>query len=368
MRFLLALMLQASAQSFGVEFQPPSGWQTVNAPPLRAFAPMLGAGELLLLAVFPPERLGSSDAFAAWFGSKLAAPGETILQESTLDRRAAHGHEALSKTQRVVIPGRGQMVRVAYAITDGKRVALAVLTSNQDQLINRHATVARTFFESMKFPHDAAASAPSGGSAPVATSAGFVSIPPASVEGNRPRGLFYRLQVAMGATRMETQVRVFVAGERVMRISPFGDGNAIDASRCSRDTCGSYSVDGEWVNVRWDHGDTERLRVTTAGELVLGSDTFRPGRAVRGEEVVGDWVNPGTGSVPLSTPLRFRADGTFEWGTGSETTLRGRYSLDGSTLTLAFTDGTSRKYALFAAGRTTPVGMISFDGTVYARR
>lgn len=38
------------------------------------------------------------------------------------------------------------------------------------------------------------------------------------------------------------------------------------------------------------------------------------------------------------------------------------------TLVLSFTDGTSKPYALFAAGRTSPLGLISVDGDVYSRR
>lgn len=362
MPLLMLLLLQgAQGTPFGVEFQPPAGWLPVDAPPLRAYAAPLPAGQLLLLTVWPAERLGAPADFARWFDGKLRIPGETVLDQAGPERRVANGLEALTATQRVVQPRGGQVVRVIYAIAAGDRVAVAAVTANQDQLVTSHAAVIRAIFEGLRFPPAEPPAPPAAMRAP---------IPSAGFDGPLPRGMFYRLQSGPGATQLETRVLIFLSGQRVMRVHPFGDGDTIDVERCNPDTCGRYRVEGEWLSVRWDNGAGDRRHLARTGAgFTLDGDAYQPARAVAASEAVGDWVAPGDAGNPSATALRLRADATFEWGAGSAaTTLRGRYELRGRSLVLQFADGTSRRYALFAAGRTAPLGLISLDGTVYARR
>jgi hypothetical protein len=367
-RLFMLLLLQANpGTSFGVEFQPPTGWLPVEAPPLRAFAPRLASGQVLLLTVWPAERLAAPGDFSVWFERRLIGPGETVLQQNGPDRLPAQELEVLTATQRVRMPQGGQIVRVVYGISAGDRVALAMLTSNQDQLIDRYAEPARAFFQSMRFPQ--AGPPVADGPARAAPEAGShrTPIPAAGFDGDQPRGLFYRLQVGLGTTQMETRVLIFLPAQRVLRVHPFGDGNTIDLARCNSDTCGSYRLEGGGLTIRWNNGQTQRQRFARSGDgFTLDGDTYRPARALVPGELVGDWVSPG-GS--LETALRLRGDGGFEWGGGSDaTTLRGRYELRGLTLVLHFADGTSKPYTLFAAGRTSPLGLISVDGSVYSRR
>jgi hypothetical protein len=358
----LLLLLQAtSTHPLGVAFNPPPGWVPVEAPPLRAFAPPnLAPGQMLLLAVWPADRVGGPQVFGSWFETKLSNPGETVLQQSPLDRRTANGLDVLTVTQRVNLPQLGQVVRVVYGINAGERVAVAMLTSNQDQLVNQYALPARQFFESLRFS-EAAQPAPTQASPGRAGS----PIPAAGFAGSEPRGLFYRLQSGGGG--METRTRIFLPSQRVIRVEPYGDGNTIDLGRCSPDTCGGYRVEGGSLVVRWDNGNTERLSFVRSGfGFTLDGQDFHPARGVELAEAVGDWRNASGGTDAV---LRLRGDRSFEWSGGSSaTTLRGRFELQGLMLTLHFSDGTSKSYALFAAARSRPAGLISLDGTVYSRR
>lgn len=362
----LLLLLQAvPGPSSGVEFRAPAGWESVEAAPLHAFAPSgLARGEMLLLTLWQAERVQGRDAFAAWFERKLAGPGETVLQQSPVERRPANGLDVLAATQRVTLAQGGQVVRVVYGIAAADRVALAMLTSNQDQLVTRYATPVREFFESLGFaeaapPVMARSVAP--GSAP---GVGVTAIPPAGFDGSRPRGLFYRLQAVSG--QMETRTLIFLPANRLLRKYPFGGGDTIDLARCNPDMCGGYRMDATSLTVRWDNGQTQRLTFARAGEgFTFDGDTFQAARGLERAEAVGNWVNPGG----ISTVLQLRSDGSFEWGTGGrEGTLRGRYELRGLTLVLNFADGTRKQYTMFAAGRARPAGLISFDGSVYSRR
>lgn len=351
----LLLLLQAPTSQLGVEFTAPAGWVAVESPPLRSFAPpTLGQGEVLLLTVWPAERIGVGNSFSDWFERKLTFAGETVLLRLPTERHPATGLEALTATLRVTMPQGGSVLRIVYGIAAGERAAIAMLTSNQDPLVKRYVQEARAFFESLRFP------------APAPPAPSLTAIPPAGFDGTEPRGLFYRLQTQPGTTRMETRTRTFLPGKRMLRIDPFGGGDAIDLTRCSPDTCGSFRIEGGSLVVNWDNRQTERLRFSRSGEeFTLDGDVWQPARGLSASELVGSWVSPGSSS----TVFQVRDDGSFEWGAGSrETTLRGRYELKGLTLTLHFMDGTSKPYTVFAAGRTRPIGLINLDGTVYARR
>jgi hypothetical protein len=233
-----------------------------------------------------------------------------------------------------------------------------MMTGNQDQLITRYAPAAREFFQSLRFS--------AGGNNPPPPAAGattVTAIPRAGFEGSLPRGLFYRLQA--GGGRMETRTRLFLPPDRVTRVEPMG-GSTFDLARCSPDTCGRYRVEGATLTLQWDNGRSDRLAFARSGDgFRLDGDEYQPARGLSREDAVGTWVNPGGASATL----QLRADQTFQWGGGSEaTTLRGRYSIEGLALILAFTDGTSRRYTLFAAGPGRPPGLVSMDGTVFSRK
>ncbi len=356
----LLLLLQVSGAPVPVEFTAPPGWVAVEAPPLRAFTPTdLAPGQALLVAVWPTERI-NLNVFPNWFETRLNGPGETVLQQGPTERRPRNGLEVLTATQRVALPQLGPVVRVLYAIGAGDRVALAMLTANQDELVTRYAEPVRAFFESLRFSGATATSSS-------AREGGRTPIPAAGFEGSQPRGLFYRLRSG-GSSRMETQTRLFLPPNRILLVSPMGSGERIDLARCSPDTCGTYTVAGGFLMVRWDNNATQRLRfVRSADGFTLDGDTFQPARPVAAAEIVGSWGDPSNAGSSASG-LKFSVDERFEWGAGSrETTLRGRYELKGMTLTLNFTDGTTKDYALFAAGRTRPAGLLSLDGTVFSR-
>lgn len=370
----LLLLLQAGvAGSAGVVFNAPANWIPIEAPPLKAFtAPGLAAGEMILFTVWPEERVVSG-TFDTWFERKLHNPGETVLQQSPVERRSLNGLDVLMVTQRVSVPRRGQTVRLVYAIASGPRVALAMVTGNRDQLITRYAAEARDFLESLRFPEEAAAvvTPPDHPVASADAPAGKrAAIPPAGFTGNEPRGLFYRLQAGLGGGPMETSTRLFLPPGRLIMTPPSGGGDAIDLGRCNPDMCGTYRIDGAWLTVRWDNGETRRLSYARSGEeFTLDGDTWRPARGLDRAEAVGTWVDPAGGAAPVDAGLRLNADGTFTWGAGGRTsTLSGRYDLRGLTLTLHFTDGSSRDYAFYAAGRSRPAGLVSVDGRVYVRR
>jgi hypothetical protein len=373
---VLLLLQAASPTASNVEYRAPANWVPVDAPPLVAFAPAgLAPGQAVLLILWPAERIAAPDDFAAWFERKLVGPGETVLQRSAVERGRIDGLDALTAAERVLSPEGGQLVRVVYAIAGGGRAALAMLSGNQDDLVSRYAVQAQEFFESLRFAGPAATVPsqpvpPTRGPMPV-TEAERAAIPAAGFDGNEPRGLFYRLQVAFGSGGMETQTRIFLPSRRLIRTYPFGGGDSVDLTRCNPDMCGAYQLEGEWLTVRWDTGDTQRLRFARSENgFTLDGDAFRPARGLTAAEAVGVWVNPASAASPLDTGLRLDADGSFQWagGGGDASTLRGRYALHGLTLVLSFADGTSRPYTLFAASRTQPSGLISLDGSVYTRR
>lgn len=197
----------------------------------------------------------------------------------------------------------------------------------------------------------------------------MIPIAAAAFDQDRPVGLFYRLKVdLMGGARLEVRTLLFLAGNRIARVFPFGGGAAFDPSRCNPDMCGSYEHgDGE-ITIRWDDGRVDRWRYgRTAEGFELDGDSFKPARPLTTAELTGTWAGAGSIGNPAENLYTFDPGGAFTFGAGQNGT-GGRYRLDGLTLSLDFDDGSQAQRTLFAAGSGEPVGLISVEGDVYRRQ
>ena len=188
---------------------------------------------------------------------------------------------------------------------------------------------------------------------------------PGRVAGAQPVGLFYRVAVAaVGPRRVDTRTWLFLPGDRVSRVYPFG--GAFDSARCGPDTCGRYQIAAGQLTVRWDGGRVLQWTfAATADGITLDGDLYRPARPIPALALVGRWADAGDGGTNLYT---FDGNGRFSFGTGQGGGLAGTYRVEGLAAILTFADGDVRRRTLFAASAGDPVGMISVDGEVYARK
>jgi hypothetical protein len=193
-----------------------------------------------------------------------------------------------------------------------------------------------------------------------------VPLEPGRIAGGQPSGLFYRVEVAFGGPRrVESRTWLFLPGQRVARVYPFGGTGTFDVSRCNPDTCGTYQIGAGKLAVRWDGGRVDEWTfATTADGITLDGTLFRAARAMTPASLVGRWSGAGNGGSNVYT---FDGSGRFSFGT-SDRGLPGTYRLQGLSLILTFADGDVRRRTIFAASAGEPVGMISVEGEVYARK
>lgn len=134
---------------------------------------------------------------------------------------------------------------------------------------------------------------------------------PGRVAGAQPVGLFYRVAVAtVGPRRVDTRTWLFLPGDRVSRVYPFG--GAFDSARCGPDTCGRYQMAAGQLTVRWDGGRVLQwtFAATTSG-ITLDGDLYRPARPMPAPALVGRWADAGDGGTNLYT---FDGNGRFSLG------------------------------------------------------
>jgi hypothetical protein len=193
-----------------------------------------------------------------------------------------------------------------------------------------------------------------------------IPLEPGRIVGGRPVGLFYYVQVtATGSSRVDTRTWLFLPGNRVSRVYPYGGTGLFDPSRCSGDTCGSYQIKGAQLSVRWDGGRVDQWSFAASAEGIrLDGRLYRPARAMTAASLVGRWSDAGNGGSNIYT---FDGNGRFSFGTSARA-LPGTYKVQGLSLTLNFADGDVRRRTLFAASAGEPVGMISVESEVYARK
>jgi len=193
-----------------------------------------------------------------------------------------------------------------------------------------------------------------------------VPLEPGRIAGAQPAGLFYRVEVAAaGPRRVDTKTWLFLPGSRVSRVYPYGGTGTFDPSRCSPDTCGAYQIGAGKLTVRWDGGRVDQWAYAATSEgISLDGTLFRPARAMTAVSLVGRWGEAGDGGANV---YAFDGSGRFSFGVGDRG-LTGTYRVQGLAVTLTFADGDVRRRTLFAASAGDPVGMISVDGDVYARK
>jgi len=148
---LLAPSRVALADDFGVTFRPPADWSPVPMEGSRAFAPPgLPPGTFMLLIISHADTL-AAQTFRAWYDRQLAASDLHIVERGEVVEGSAHGLQFLVTTQRAEDPQAGRIQVLFYGFSSERRVALAVLMSNSDALIQRHMPTVRTVFDSLAF-------------------------------------------------------------------------------------------------------------------------------------------------------------------------------------------------------------------------
>jgi hypothetical protein len=197
-----------------------------------------------------------------------------------------------------------------------------------------------------------------------------IPIPAASFAGDRPQGLFYRLKVNFtSGSRLEVQTLMFLAGNRFVRTYPHGGADTFDPSRCNSDMCGTYELGPAGLAVRLDNGQTIQWQFRkTADGFELDGDSYKPARALTAAALAGTWAGAATTGNSSENVYRFEPNGTFSFGMPGRAGVGGRYSLQGLTLTLAFSDGTQRRRTVFGASASDPIGLISVEGDAYRRQ
>lgn len=191
------------------------------------------------------------------------------------------------------------------------------------------------------------------------------SLEPGRIVGGQPLGLFCKYVVtAFGSSRVDTRTWFFLPGNRVSRVYPYV--GSFDPSRCSADTCGSYQIRGGQLSVRMDSGRVYQWTFAASAEGIrLDGDLYRPARPMSAKSLAGQWS--GEGGATGANIYTFDGSGRFSFGT-RHSTLTGTYQVQGLTLTLKFADGDVQRRTLFALSAGTPVGLISVDSDVYARK
>jgi hypothetical protein len=341
-------------------FRHPAGWERI--------APQ-GQGPFLLRApdrasqivIFPSRATANGstavDQFRADWAKLVVGPfGEMDLPKYNTEQTPS-GWTAVSGASTNKQLG-ARSAAVLYTATGfGRSMSIAVLVTGQQAL----ADVAQFFKQlQLRVP-------------PASTEVAVPTAPVAPQEGARSlEGLYYSMQAGItSGARLEVRTRYFLKGNRIARVFPFGGGDQLDVSRCSPDTCGTYTIDpaGQWLNVRWDNGQMDRQSLSQSVEgLNIGGTLYRQAVAVAPESLAGVWTGAGETGNSFLNVYRFESNGSFTFGSGQRG-FGGRYRVVGLTLILNFSDGDVRRRTLFSATNgNSPARMIVVDGEVFVRK
>jgi len=331
-------------------FAAPAGWERLPGQGSLGFRAAGGTAQVFLFASRPTASSPEENFRADWTRLVIPALGNLPAPAPQREQR----NEGWVGVSGAGTKGPGFAVVLFTATGNGRAMSIVASVAGA-----QHLGTIRAFFESLRFRDSAGnepSAAPSGEPLPP-SAPGLLS------------GLYYHVQAGMASgARLEVRTRFFLAGDRITRTFPYGDGDKFDRSRCSPDTCGTYALETGSVRVRWDNGQADRWVFQAVSDgIELDGTRFRRARAVTAAGLVGVWGSAGESGGAIGNVYRFMPDGSFTFGTG-QGGLGGRYRVHGLTLLLTFSDGTERRRALFAASTSEPPGMLCIEGELFARR
>ncbi len=381
---LLALLpLQAAeVDRFDIAtFRAPAGWERAAAPGMLSFRSPQTARGAAQIFLFPSRAGGASPEtnFRADWARLITAPLGVGVPSELHTNQTPSGWTVVTGAADVTHQGGTFTVLLVTGTSSGRTMSIVT-----NVVGDAHFAEIQQFFQQMEFAavasdapsasarRDSATPADAGITAPSAAPAGRASrahVGAARMENNTPAGLFFELQTDFtGGGRLETDTRLFLPGNRIDRLFPFGGGDTFDLSRCSPDTCGSFKLESGTLTVRWDNGQVDRhVYAASADSIRLDNRAYKFARPVAASVLVGEWKGAGSAGASFSNVYKFERNGRFTFGAAGSV-IGGRYRVQGLTLTLDFDDGSVRERTLFAAGSSTPPGLISIEKEVYARR
>jgi len=346
----------ACAETFELlTYTPPSGWAREALQGGIAYRRTDGIG-LITITASEPATGSPAEEFARMWRAHVEPALSGPAPQPQIRRDGDYG--VAMGVRQAEAQGTASVIALVTIVGQGRAIGVLALAGSDEAL--REATA---FMDSIAIASDApGATAPNAGSVAAAAD---TPLETGRIVGGQPIGLFYAVEVAgIGTRRVDTATWLFLPGNRVSRVYPFGGTGLFDSSRCSGDTCGSYQLGAGQLVVRWDGGRVDQWTFATTGEGIrLDGGLYRPARAMTVASLVGRWSDAGYSGSNIYT---FDGNGQFSFGT-SDRAFTGSYSLQGFALTLQFADGDVRQRTIFAASAGVPATMISVDGDVYAR-
>lgn len=336
-------------------YKPPAGWVSQALPEGIAYQRTSGIGLITITASEPATGSPADEFVRMWRAHVQPAVSGPAPQPEI---RREGDYEVAVGARQAQAQGKATAIALAVIVGHGRAIGVVALVDSDEAL--REATA---FLDSVAIASGAsAATAPNAGSVAAAAD---TPLETGRIVGGQPIGLFYAVEVAVvGTSRVDTATWLFLPGNRVSRVYPFGGTGLFDSSRCSDDTCGSYQLGAGQLVVRWDGGRVDQWTFAATGEGIrLDGGLYRPARAMTAASLIGRWSDAGYSGSNIYT---FDGNGQFSFGTSSGA-LTGTYRLQGFALTLLFSDGDVRQRTLFGASAGEPVTMISVELDVYAR-
>lgn len=214
---------------------------------------------------------------------------------------------------------------------------------------------------------------------------------PAKMVNGRPEGLYY-MQKMWIATRFLEKSCWYFAPDGTF-YENLNTGFSPDDLKAHKGSKGTYKVSGSMMEVTWSDGQSSKAEV----EIVPGGfnwdtgsylpvESFAAGKSIVGSYEGGASIGGGSNSVIVSKSLRLEADGRYTMsgittatstsnGTqarvGGESEAQGSWQLDGFSLTLVQSNGTTAQHIAFPFDdEKTPVypDRIFVGGTMYKKQ
>ena len=145
--------------------------------------------------------------------------------------------------------------------------------------------------------------------------------------------------------------------------------------------CGVYSKNGNSFTITWNSGNVLKGKIMANGDIDINGSLIAPVKMIPGKLSGSYDFTFNTSKISVAETTKFKEDGTYEvakvsgydhndgkYSAESQSSLKGRYTINGYTITLTDNNGKVSKYTIYALDATKEPDFLGWDGKFLSRK
>lgn len=145
--------------------------------------------------------------------------------------------------------------------------------------------------------------------------------------------------------------------------------------------CGVYNKNGNAFTITWNNGNILKGKIMANGDIDIDGSLIAPVKMIPGKLSGSYEFTINTSNISVAETTKFKDDGTYEvakvsgydhndgkYSAESQSSLKGRYTIIGYTITLVDNNAKVSKHTIYALDATSAPDFLGWDGNFLSRK